>query len=171
MIFRKFASYSFNKTTFFSNCETKMLVAPLHFATYSWQRWNRNLSSAAPWMHGFIGCIRAITMHFNIDKRPFPFYRLFTCEGDIEYTGWGSTKRRGLKDRELPWLPSLLRFDWGKVLGSMFCTVMEAYKDLPIIRPRVWARMFSCKLLSTAAAFVPLHFVALKVLSSEMDLA
>ncbi len=43
----------------------------------------------------------------------------------------------------------------------MFCTVMEAYKDLLITMPRVWARMLSCKLLSTAAAFVPLHFVAL----------
>ncbi len=85
----------------------------------------------------------------------------FTCEGDIEYMGWGSTEQRGLKVRVLLWLPSFPRFDWGKVRGSMFCTVMKAYKDLPITMPRVWARMLSCKLLSTPAAFVPLHFVAL----------
>jgi hypothetical protein len=31
-----------------------------------------------------------------------PFSRLFTCEGDMEYTGCGNTEQRGLKTREPP---------------------------------------------------------------------
>ncbi len=34
------------------------------------------------------------------------FFRLFTREGDMEYTGCGNTDHRGLKARVLPWLPS-----------------------------------------------------------------
>jgi hypothetical protein len=30
------------------------------------------------------------------------FFRLFTCEGDMEYTGCCNTEHRGLKDRVLP---------------------------------------------------------------------
>ena len=31
-----------------------------------------------------------------------PFSRLFTCEGDIEYTGCSNTEHRGLKARDPP---------------------------------------------------------------------
>jgi hypothetical protein len=34
------------------------------------------------------------------------FFRLFTGEGDMKYTGCGNTEHRGLKARVLPWLPS-----------------------------------------------------------------
>ena len=30
------------------------------------------------------------------------FFRLFTAEGDMEYTGCGNTEHRGLKSRALP---------------------------------------------------------------------
>ncbi len=41
-----------------------------------------------------------------IDRETIPFFRLFTREGDIEYTGCGNTEHRGQKTRLLPWLPS-----------------------------------------------------------------
>ncbi len=46
------------------------------------------------------------------------FSRLFTCEGNVEYTGCSSTEQRGLKAREVPWLPTLPRLAWGKVGGG-----------------------------------------------------
>jgi hypothetical protein len=60
-------------------------------------------------------------------------FRLFTREGDMEYTGCGNTEHRDLKTRVLyrPDCQVLPRLAWEKVGVSMICTVMEAEKVLP----------------------------------------
>jgi hypothetical protein len=39
---------------------------------------------------------------YSLDRRSPHFSCLFTCEGNIEYTGYGSTEQREIKARVLP---------------------------------------------------------------------
>jgi len=63
------------------------------------------LQEEGGWGEGWRGRPKTI-YSISIDWRPFPFFRLFICEGDIEYMGCGNTEHRDLKARALPWLPS-----------------------------------------------------------------
>jgi hypothetical protein len=82
---------------------------------------------------------------YSLDQKSPPFSPLFTCEGNIDYTGCGSTEQRGRKAGVVPSLPScpdkLEERCWGA------CFALWWKQGLPFL-PSVWAKMFSCKLLS-----------------------
>ncbi len=69
-------------------------LPPLRFH-WAGECWDWTQDCCDQWRSILIDCMENV-----------PFFRLFTSEGDMEYTGCGNTEYRGLKAIVLPWLPS-----------------------------------------------------------------
>ena len=57
--------------------------------------------SSPPCSHILDARVGTTTIYFD-RLETVRFFRLFTREGDMEYTGYGNTEHRGLKARVLP---------------------------------------------------------------------